>query len=422
MHTPIRTCKRVILAGTLAAVASASGVAHAQTELDFWDMIWGPPEYIETAEAIVAKFNETHPDIQVKYRSVPWSNWYQTFVSAVSAGSAPDLSTGASMQAVQLYSMGAIRPLDDMVARMEADGSLGDFAPGTVETLHFDDHYVALPWGIDIRVWFYRPSLLEAAGVEVPTTWDEFRAAAKALTGDGKYGVAAAGDTGGGHYIMAAMMNNDGGFFDADGKLVLDSNERDLEALQWLSDMVADGSIDPASAGYSSDDKQAAFLRGNAAFILDNPGMYKEGSPEVTEDIAILPPLTGPHGDVGTVFWVNNIMMYEQTEHPAETEVFLQWWSENQEPLWTEGHAGQIPARQSFVENAAGGDERYLQIVEQYIPIAKGMNEAVPGIFPALNEFEGDGVLQTLSQRIFQGAEVSDALSQVVPRMNEILE
>lgn len=410
-------------AATLFAAAAALVIspAQAQTKLQFWDMIWGPPEYIETAEKIVSQFNAEHPDIQVEYRSVPWNNWYQTFVTAVSSGSAPDLSTGAGYQAVQLYELDAIRPIDGLVEKMRAEGDLDDFAPGTVDTLRFDDHYVALPWGLDVRVWFYRPSLLEAAGVAVPTTWEEFRAAAKTLTHDNQYGVVASGDTGGTHYVFASILNNGGGLFDAERNLTLTSNERNVEAVQWLSDLVKDGSMSPASAGYSSDDRRAAFLRGDAAFALDGPGLYKSAG-DVADDIAIMPPMKGPHGDVGTIFWVNNVMMYQQSQHPEEAEVFLQWWSKNQLPLWTEGRTGQIPARNSFVSAAAGNDARYQYIIDNYIPMGKTTANAAEGIFPELSEIEGEGVMQTLTQQLFQGVDPAQALAQAEARMKEILE
>jgi ABC-type glycerol-3-phosphate transport system substrate-binding protein len=54
---------------------------------------------------------------------------------------------------------------------------------------------------------------LDAAGVKVPTTWAELRAAAKAVTKDGHYGVVSSGDTGGSHYIYNAILNNGGGLF-----------------------------------------------------------------------------------------------------------------------------------------------------------------------------------------------------------------
>ncbi|MGV3549575.1 ABC transporter substrate-binding protein [Rhizobium sp.] len=395
-------------------------IARAETRLQFWDMIWGPPEYITTAQKIVEQFNSEHPGIQVEYRSIPWSNWYQTYVTAVSSGSAPDLSTGAGYQAVQLYQMKAIRPLDDVISQMKADGDDKDFAPGTIDTLRFDNKYVSLPWGLDIRVWFYRKSMLEAAGIEPPKNWQEFREAAKKLSTNGKYGVVASGDTGGSHYVLSSILNNGGGLFDEQRKLTVSSNPRNVEAIEWLASIVADGSMHPASPGYSSDDRRAAFFRGDAAFSLDNPTIYNQANADIKDDIAILPPMEGLHGDKGTIFWVNNIMMYEQTKYPKEAAVFLRWWSKNQLRLWTEGHSGQIPARQSFIKDAVAGDDRYQYVVDNYIPIGKTTATAFKGIFPELSEIEGEGVLQTLTQQIFQGVPAKDALAQAEARLMEI--
>lgn len=424
LRTPRGWARVARIGATLAlaviAAVSVTAGAQAATKLQFWDMIWGPAEYSDAAQKIVADFNSSHPDIQVEYRSVPWNNWYQTFQTAVSSGSAPDLSTGAGYQAVQLYKQGAISPLDDLIASMTSDGDIKNFAPGTVDVLRYDSHYVALPWGLDIRVWYYRPSLLKAAGVAVPTTWDEFRAAAKTLTKDGKFGVVASGDTGGSHYLYAAMLNNGGGMFDKDGKLAFTSNPRNVEAISWLSDLVKDGSVNPGSAGFSSDDKVASFFKGDDAFMLDTPGVYNS-SAAPKDDVAVLPPLKGPHGDMGTVFWVNNIMMYQQTQHPKETEAFMEWWSQHELPLWTEGHTGQIPARTTFVKDAAAGDARYQTIVDTYIPVGKTTATGFPGIFPQLSDIEGEGVMQTLAQQIWQGADPKQAMDQAETTMNDIM-
>jgi multiple sugar transport system substrate-binding protein len=70
------------------------GNAKDHVDLQFWDMIWGGPEYIDTGKALVAQFNQEHPDITATYRSVPWTNWYQTFLTAIGSGTAPDLNGG----------------------------------------------------------------------------------------------------------------------------------------------------------------------------------------------------------------------------------------------------------------------------------------------------------------------------------------
>jgi hypothetical protein len=70
-----------------AALLGAFTAAHAKDHVDlqFLDMIWGPPEYIDTGKALVAQFNQEHPDVTVTYRSIPWNNWYQTFLTAIGA-------------------------------------------------------------------------------------------------------------------------------------------------------------------------------------------------------------------------------------------------------------------------------------------------------------------------------------------------
>jgi multiple sugar transport system substrate-binding protein len=400
--------------------ASANAMAADPVQLNFWDMIWGPAEYIDSAKAIVDQFNKEHPDIQVTYRSVPWTNWYQTFVTAVGSGTAPDLSTGAGYQAVQLSTMGAIRPIDDIVADLKAKGELDDFLPNTVDTLRYDDHYVALPWGIDIRVWYYRKDLLDAAGVKVPTSWEELRAAAKATTKDGHYGVVSSGDTGGSHYIYNAILNNGGGLFTPDRKLDL-NNPRNLEALQTLSALATDGSVSPASAGYSFDDARSAFLRGEAAFLLDGPGLIDQAG-DAASKVGIVPPLAGAHGDKGTIFWVNNIMVYQQTEHPDEVKVFLEWWSKNQKPLWTKGHAGQLPTRKSIAADPYFASNPNLSfIIQNYVPVGKTTATGASGIFPALNEVEGEGVMMTMAQELWQGKDLKGILAKAEPTLEDIV-
>ena len=128
--------RRLVLAGAPAVAAAYIRPASAQVaNVNFWDMLWGPaPQYPDAARALVAQFNQQNPNIQVTYRSVPWANWYQTYVTAISAGTAPDISTGGGFQAVQLFEMGGIRPLDDFIDELRQAGELSDFAPGLVET------------------------------------------------------------------------------------------------------------------------------------------------------------------------------------------------------------------------------------------------------------------------------------------------
>lgn len=425
-----RTNRRTLVSGSagLALGAALSGslrmpaaLAQDSANLEFWDMVWGPPEYIDTGTALTEQFSEENPDIQVEYRSTPWANWYQTFATAIGAGTAPDVSTGAGYQAVQFYDQGAIATLDDLIAEFEADGSLDDFLPGTIDRMRYDDHYVAMPWAIDIRIPYYRKDIFEEAGVEVPTTWEEFAAAAEALTTGDRYGFVSAGaENMGSHNFYVFLLNNGGALFTEDGAPNL-MDERNLEAAQFFSDLVTAGSVHPASVGYVADDALKAFSQGTAAMIINNPGMW-ERFPEISDQIGILPPLTAPHGDVGTIQWVNNVMMYEQSENKDAVRAFMKWWSENGLALWTEGHVTQLPVRQSIADDAYFAEnERLKYILDEWVPVAKTTGHPVEGIFPALNEVEGEGVMQTLAQDILQGKDAVESMEKANERFEEIV-
>ena len=397
--------------------------AQDAASLEFWDMVWGPPEYIDTNEALVSRFNEEYPDIQVAYRSTPWANWYQTFTTAIGAGTAPDVSTGAAYQAVQFYDQGAVAAVDDVVAALDSSGALADFLPSTIERLRYDEHYVAVPWAIDIRILYYRKDLFEAAGVEPPATWEDFAAAAAEVTrGDQQYGYVLAGaENGGVHNILAFTLNNGGGLFTAERGVNL-MDERNVEALQFLSDLVASGAVHPASAGYTGDDSLKAFSQGDAAMILSNPGLETR-FPDIADQIGILEPLTSPSGEQGTVSWVNNLMLYEQSENKDQAMEFLLWRLDNLLPLWTEGHVTQIPVRQSIADDPYLADNPNMTyIIENWVPVGKGTGALAEGIFPVLNEVEGEGVLQTLAQDLLQGMDVQEAMQKADERLKSIVE
>ena len=311
---------------------SQAAPAAEPVSVEFWDMVWGPPEYIDSGEAIVDQFNQEQSDLKVWYQSTPWSNWYQTFLTAIGSGTAPDISTGAGYQAVQFYSQGAILEIDDVIADLKSSGKDKEFFPGALERLQYEVVTVALPWAIDIRVTIYRKSMFEAAGVQEPTTWEEAREVTKALSTGDQYGwVTSAAETGGPHLTTFVMFNNGGGLFAEDGTLDV-MNESNVEAMQFVADMVADGSMHPGSAGFKNDDSRKSFGTGNTGILLDGPGSPNR-FPEVKEDIGLLAPMAGLHGDTGTISWVNNVMIYKQSQNPDAAKAFLNWWSENQKPL-----------------------------------------------------------------------------------------
>ena len=127
---------------------------------------------------------------------------------------------------------------------------------------------MAVPWQLDMRVFWYRKSLFEKAGVEVPTDWASLLEAGKALKKIGAFGFATgagAGNNIGTHSMVMMMINNGGGVFTKDGKLDV-MNDRNVEAIEFVLELVSNGIIDPASVSYTTDNLNAQWKNKKAAF------------------------------------------------------------------------------------------------------------------------------------------------------------
>ena len=387
------------------AAASSGGAG----DLQFWDMVWGPPEYIDTAKKVVATYNQSNPNTKVSYQSNPWSSWPQVFTTAVGSGTPPDISTGGGYQAIQFYPQNAILELDDVVAGLKPD----DFLPGQLDSVKFNGHYVALPWGTDIRIPFYRKDLFDKAGVTPPTNWDELRAGLKKLTTGNQYGIGFAGnDPSGSQGIFSLMYNNGGGFFSADGKLDI-MNDRNVEAATFVSSLIKDGVVHPGSAGFAGTDLEKAFGSGGVAMIIYVPGTETRVTAALKPQVQLLSPMSGPHGDKGTMMFANNIMVYKQTKNPDATKAFLKWWSENSLPIWTEGHAGNLPARASIANDPYFQNDPFLKrILSEWVSVGKLMSTKTKGTFPALSDLDSGGQGITFGTDLLQGMDPKQALQK----------
>ncbi len=381
--------------------SGSSGGGGGAVTLNFWDMAWGNNSYFDVGKQLVNDFNNSHKGINVVYRGTPWANWYQTFTTAIGSGTQPDISTGASFMGAQFSGANDVLPLDDLVEQVKQNGQYNDYLPGVFAPMLYKGHTITWPWAIDIRIPFYRTDFFQKAGVQVPTTWAEFRAAAKKLTGNGKYGLVESGaDNITEHVLEALMINNGGGLFSPDKKLDFATNSRNVEALRFFSDLVQDGSVDPATTGYQSTDAIRAFSRGDAAMMIGGPGWPSQMDASAQKNVGLIPPMTSPHGTKGTLYWVNNVIVYSGTKHPNETKEFLLWWVQNNKPLWTKGAAGPLPIRASYYDDPLFNTPIIQSIKSQYIPIAKSANAQANEVFPALNPLDGDGTLVTLGQNL----------------------
>ncbi|MDQ0675152.1 multiple sugar transport system substrate-binding protein [Pseudarthrobacter siccitolerans] len=391
-----------LLAACGGSGGSASGAGG--TTLKVWDMPWGPPEYTKAAQTLVDGYSG--PDgTKATYQSTQWANYYQTFASAVASKTGPAVSSGGGFQAFQFADQGAIAYADDLVGSLKKSGAYDDFLPGTFDSLKTDKGYVAVPWQLDMRVLSYRKSLLEKAGVEAPTDWDSFITAGKALKKIGVIGYGTATGAGallGEQSILAMMINNGGGLFAEDGKPDC-VTDRNIETLQFYQQLSREGIIDPAAVSYTSANLNSDWKAKKVGMGFSVPSL-RASLDETDDDIQVASPLTGPHGDKGTLYYVNNLMMYSNTPSQQASEAFMTWYLDQMKSYWQKGLLQALPVRKSIVDLPEfQKDANMVKAVKEWQPVAKTFAAKSTKIVSSLNAVDGGQAFTAFAQQVVQG-------------------
>ena len=384
---------------------SASQAGGGSGVVKFWDMPWATPAYNDAAKKIAEGYAPASGNLKASYQTIQWNNFYQTFSSAIASKTGPAVSTGGGFQAFQFEQQGQIAYADKVVEELKKNGQFDDFLPGVLEPFKSDKGYVAVPWQLDMRVFWYRKSLFEKAGVDVPTDWASLLEAGKKLKTIGAFGFATgsgAGNNIGNHSMIMMMVNNGGGVFTPSGELDV-MNDRNVEAIEFLLELVSNGIIDPAAVSYTTDNLNAQWKDSKAAF-----GPYVLGVParvgDTSGDIVVASPIAGPHGDKHGLVFPNNVMMYTNTPSQASSEAFLVAYMGQLKELWRQKLMNALPVFKSITELPEfSSDPNNVKIVKEWQPIAKTFAAQGNTLNANLAVLDGGQALNQFTQTILTG-------------------
>ncbi|MGO5096757.1 ABC transporter substrate-binding protein [Agathobaculum sp. LCP25S3_E8] len=134
---------------------------------------------------------ESGVDVQVEV--VNWDNYWTLLEAGASGGQMPDVFWMHSNNAQRYMDAELLLNLNDYIAADESI-DMDNYYQDIVELYTQDDGtYYAIPKDYDTIALWYNKDMFDAAGIEYPTndwTWDDLYEAGKALTKDGKYGMA----------------------------------------------------------------------------------------------------------------------------------------------------------------------------------------------------------------------------------------
>ena len=261
-----------VLSGGLALPAAA----QETTEITIW---FGRENFI-TADNFES-FNAKHPDIQVTTDVIPLEQSVADTIRAARAGRAPDIVQTPADGLAPLVAQGVVRPIDDMLARWQEE------SPETYDQLSQTAWDMASldgkTYGMTLFAgpfWYtYRADWLEAAGMEVPETWDDVLDFARAVKDEGKIGFATVGSRAHDPVWFLSIFMAMGGQFE-ENVPQLDSPAGHY-LLSFYQKLVAEELTSDDILAWDSGAMRAAFINGEAAQAMIGDNVY----PTVNESL-----------------------------------------------------------------------------------------------------------------------------------------
>ena len=306
-------------------------------EITYWS--WTP-----SAEAQVAAFEKAYPKVKVKLVNAGTSNdEYTKLQNAIKAGSG-----GPDVAQIEYFAFPQFELTDSLLDLSPYGfGDLeGDYTASTWNSVTSGDAIYGLPQDSGPMALFYNKAVFDKYDLTVPTTWDEYIAAAEKLhaADPTKYITNDIGDAG----FTTSMIWQAGGHpFDADGTDVT-IDLQDAGSKKWAdtwNTLVSKGLVAPT--GSWSDEWFTGLGNGSIATLVIGawmPGNLESGAPDGSGDWRVAPmptydgqPASAENGGGGQA-------VMKQSDNPELAAGFLWWLNNSDESISTFLESGGFPS------------------------------------------------------------------------------
>lgn len=331
-------------AGGGGAEATACEPSDGEVNLTFFSWVPG-------IEGVVDIWNEQNPDVQVEVQTGPNGNsgTYQNFFNQLEAGNPPDLGQIEFDALPNFRVQDGLTDIAGCEGVMDAQDQFVEWTWTQVQ-LGEEDAVYAIPQDTGPMAMFYREDLFTEAGIEVPTTWEEYAAAAEQVReNDGYITNFSTSDI---NQFAGLVWQAGGSWFGTEGEswqVGLDSEESVQVADYWnglvQEDLVS--TLPPWTTEWDN-----AYNTGQAWTWISavwGANSIMSGAPD-TEGAWRVAPMPTWDGEVAAGNWGGSTTaVFNGTEHPHEAAQFALWLNTSEE-----AHTALIEAANLYPATTAG--------------------------------------------------------------------
>ena len=376
-------------------------------------------------ESLAKEFTTAHPNVKLNVSSgaSTTDELLQKLSAGFASGTYPDISYAYGSWASALGESG--KTLD--ITKQVADPAVGwsEFPEAARTTASPNGVTLGFPAIVDNLGLFYNPKLFDAAGLAYPNenwTWDDFRAAAKALTNPDKkiygtaYSVIGSEDTT--WHMWPQLWQNGGSILSDDQKSATFNSEAGVAAVEFWRQMAMDDKsvyLDQTEEKYGP-----LFVSGQIGMIITGPWqLYDLVTAKAPYGVTILPGTNGDHQTVsGPDVWV--LMDHQDANKAYWAFEFTKWLTSKEIDVRWNLAQGNLPLRTSeastpefaaYVKEYPGAD-----ILFDNLQNAKQARPTVPG-YVEMSRYYGEAVSKVLQGAVDTKTALDKAAEQSKPAL-----
>jgi N,N'-diacetylchitobiose transport system substrate-binding protein len=373
----------------------------------------------EARDWLKTTFEDQNPGSTLTIEEQQWDGLVEKLTTSLSSESeTPDVVEVGNTQAPTFTTAGAF---SDVTSDL-ADWGGSDLLPGFVDGATVDGKTYAVPYYAGSKYIFYRKDLFQKAGIEVPTTMDEFVDAAIALKEANPKPANFSGFwfpgqdwRNGAAFVWAA--GGDLAVADGDGWKGNLSDPASIEGLQTVQELFEQASGAPKDGNEA--DPWTPFCAGETG-MMSTPGWVRgliedpeAGCPEMMKNVGVFA-LPGNDGAPAPVLLGGSdiaISAKSPNLDLAKKAVALMLSDDYQTIL---GKAGLTPAKESLA-SVLGTDE-----IAQ-ATIAAASNARLTPAAPGWASVESSRILEDFFVKIATGGDIAELAKEADAKMNEQL-
>lgn len=301
--------------------------------------IWYDGTEEESVKRLEPEFEALHPDIDLQFEIVPYSDLSTKEMVACQSSVGPDVMWQSYAWTNSFAKMGLLTSYSSYLEQSDAIDLENDFDPVALELGTVEGEIYGLPWSMEAMCLVYNKDMFRDAGLDPeapPTNWDELIQCAKALTidkdGDGtidQYGYGLVGNlTGNTWFRFVPELWSAGGEVASEDLTIgtLNSPEA-IETMTHYAGLLTEHHVAPeGSVNNGAAEVRTLFNNKNVAMYVDGQAAVKniqKDAPDIDVGVALWPGKNGPlNAGLGGYY----IATPKNAANPEDAWIFIEYF------------------------------------------------------------------------------------------------